>query len=71
MKISSLKSYITPKTTGYTAAGGIVLTALSGFSKNKSLKKAHKPLAYVTAALTAVHIALVEYNYYQWKHKQL
>ena len=69
MKIFSISNnkYITPKTTGYASATGIALTLLSGITKNKSFRKSHKPLAYLSTGLTALHIGLIEYNYYNWK----
>ncbi len=67
MKISEIKTYITPKTTGYTATAGLVLSVMSGVSKNRSFRKFHKPAAYATAAITALHIGLIEYNHYKWK----
>ena len=69
MKITPLKSnqYITPKTTGYAATAGLVLSAWSGASKNKSFRKKHKPIAYITALLTSVHIGLIEYYHYKYK----
>ncbi len=70
MKIDKIQSYITPKTTGYASAIGLGLSAMSGIYKNKTLKKAHKPLALVTAGLTILHIGLIEYYHYKYKHKQ-
>ena len=63
----SQTSILTPKTTGYSATAGMMLTVLSGISKNKTLKKAHKPFSYVTAGLTALHIGLIEYSHYKYK----
>ena len=57
----------TPKTTGYTATVGLGLSIASGVSKNKSFRKTHKPLAYITTAITALHIGLVEYRHYKYK----
>ncbi len=68
MKISPINKIITPKTTGYTAAAGLCLTAMSGFSKNKTFRKSHKFLAFSTAIITAIHIAQIEY--YHLKYKQ-
>ena len=69
MKISSINSnkIITPKSTGYVATTALGIATLSGLSKNKSFRKAHKPLAYLTTALTAVHIALIEYYHHKFK----
>ncbi len=60
MKVDSIKSYVTPKTTGYSATAALGIAVLSGVSKNKSFRKTHKPFAYISAFLTAVHIALIE-----------
>ena len=69
MKIQPIQvnNYLTPKITGYAATTGIVLSIISGISKNKNLKKTHKPLAYISALLTALHVGLIEYNHYKWK----
>ena len=69
MQVSSVKSnrILTPKTTGYTATAGLAWSIYSGVSKNKSIRKTHKPAAYISAALTALHIGLIEYNHYKWK----
>lgn len=70
MKISEIKSYITPKTTGYAAATGIVLSALSGKSRNRTFRKMHKPIACATVLSTAIHVGLIEYNNYKWKQQK-
>lgn len=64
MKINSI---ITPKTTGYVATASLGLATVSGISKNKTFRKTHKPLAYITAVLTALHIGLIEYYHYKFK----
>ena len=70
MKVSEIQQkYITPKTTGYTALGGIGLTLLSGTAKNRTIQRYHKPLAYISLILTAFHVALTEYLHRQWKNK--
>lgn len=70
MKIAAIQNkYFNPKVTGYAASGGIALTILSGVSKNRTISKMHKPLAYVSLFLTLVHILLVEYNHYIYNHK--
>ena len=70
MKVLNITNnkYITPKTTGYAAAVGIGLSLFSGALNNKNIRKFHKPLAYASVALTAIHIGLIEYNHYKWKH---
>ncbi len=60
MKVHSIKSYVTPKTTGYSAAAALGLAVLSGVSKNKSFRKTHKPFAYISVFLTAAHTILIE-----------
>lgn len=65
-KISS--SYITPKTTGYSSAACAGMAIISGISKNKYLKKTHKMFAYLTGITTVMHIGLIEYNHYKYKH---
>ena len=67
MKIDKLQSYITPKTTGYSAVTAMGITALSGISKNKSIKKLHKPFAVVSIGFTALHVGLIEYYHYKYK----
>ena len=69
MKVFSISNnkYITPKTTGYAATTGIVLSMLSGVTKNKAFRKSHKTLAYISTGLTAIHIGLIEFNNYKWK----
>ena len=61
MRTEKIQTIVTPKTTGYTAAAGMGLSILSGLSKNKNLKKIHKPLAWSSAAVTLLHIGLIEY----------
>ena len=69
MKVSpiSKNSIITPKTTGYSATVGLGLSIASGISKNKSFRKAHKPIAYISGALTLLHIGLIEYYHHKYK----
>ena len=69
MKVTSVKSnnILTPRTTSYSATLGLGLSIWSGLSKNKSFRKAHKPLAYITALLTALHIGLIEYYHIKYK----
>ncbi|MBR6127467.1 hypothetical protein IKQ21_07270 [bacterium] len=70
MKVSPIDNkYITPKSTGYASAVGLAVAAVSGISKNITLRKIHKPVAYFSAILTIIHIALIEYNHFAWKHK--
>ncbi len=69
MKVNSVSSVITPKTTGYTAVVGLGLTALSGMSECKTFKKAHKPLAIFSLIAAILHIGLIEYYNYKFKVK--
>jgi len=69
MGIDKLTSYVNPKTTGYTAAVGLGLTALSGMSKNKRFKKMHKSFFGVSALAAALHIGQIEYYKYKYKSK--
>lgn len=58
----------TPKTTGYAATVSLGLATASGISKNKCFRKVHKPFAYVTAALTFLHLGVVEYYHHKFKN---
>ena len=69
MKVEKISQYITPKTTGYAATAGLVLSAASGFSRNKLFRKTHKPIAVITTILTGMHIGLVEYYHYKFRKK--
>ena len=69
MKVEKIQQYITPKTTGYGATVGFCLTAISGMSKNKTIRKTHKHFAWITAGLTALHIGLIEYYNYKFRGK--
>lgn len=70
MKVDSVRrnnSIITPKTTGYAATTALGLAVCSSVSKNKTFRRQHKNLAWITAILTAVHIGLVEYLHSKYK----
>ena len=67
MKISPINQIITPKTTGYSATLALGMATISGISKNRNFRKAHKPFAYLSAALTVIHIALIEYYHHCYK----
>ena len=71
MKVDSSRaqSIITPRTTGYAATACLGAAVWSGISKNKTFRHQHKPLAYITVLLTAVHIGLIEY--YRHKYKKM
>ncbi len=72
MKVDELKlsAVITPKTTGYAAVAGLGLTAASGISRNKTLRGKHKVFAWLTTAITALHIGLIEYLNHKYKRKK-
>lgn len=70
MKVNGIQSQIfTPKITGYAAAVGMGVTLLSAVSKNKTFKKSHKSVSWLTALLTVLHIGLIEYYHYKYKDK--
>ena len=57
------RPFLTPKNTGYAAAGAMLLTCI----RKKPLAKYHKPLGWITAGLTALHIGLIEYYHHKYK----
>ena len=61
------KYVLTPKNTGYLATGALLITTARAFSKNKSITKSHKIFGYITAALTLLHIGVVEYLHHKYK----
>lgn len=66
--IASRQQYfLTPRNTGYAAAGAMLLTSVRAFSKDKKIIKSHKLLGYITAALTTLHIGLIEYYHHKYK----
>lgn len=69
MKIDSVKPnpIITPKTTGYAATVALGASIISGVTKNKTFRRQHKVLAYLSAVLTALHIGLIEYYHHKFK----
>lgn len=70
MRISSVQtSIITPKSTGYAATAALGATVLSGVSKNRTLQKAHKPLACVATVLVFLHIGIIEYYHLKYRSK--
>ena len=68
-KVDSVQSkpLLTPKNTGYAAAAGVILTTARAFNKSKPIRKYHKIVGYVTAALTVLHIGLIEYYHHKYK----
>ena len=61
------KHFLTPKNTGYAAAGAILLSTTRAFSKSKPVTKTHKFLGYLSTILTLLHIGVVEYLHYKYK----
>ena len=55
--------------TGYAALAGLALTTGAAFIKNKSIKKSHKPLAFVTGALTLIHLGVILNYQNKWKEQ--
>jgi len=58
---------INPKTTGYAAAGAMVITTARAFTSKKPIAKTHKIWGFITAGLTLLHIGLVEYLHHKYK----
>ena len=63
------KPFLRADNTGYTALGGLVLTGITAAVKNKSIRKLHKPLAYITTILSFLHLGVILYNRNEWKKK--
>ena len=61
------KPFLTPKNTGYAAAGAIGLCAIRAFSKSKPVTKTHKILGLIATCLTLLHIGCVEYLHHKYK----
>ena len=61
------KPFLTPRNTGYAAAGALAITAVRAVSNKKSITKSHKFLGYITAFLTLLHIGVVEYLHSKYK----
>ena len=55
--------------TGYAALAGIGLTTASAIIKSKSINKMHKPLAFISAGLTLLHLGVIIHNRNEWKKK--
>ena len=58
---------LTPKNTGYLAAGALVITTARAFTNKKAVTKSHKLWGYITAGLTLLHIGVVEYLHHKYK----
>ena len=67
---SPKRPFLTPKNTGYAALGAMALTTLRAITKNKEVKKSHKTLGWITVALTALHVGLIEYYHIKFKKKK-
>lgn len=63
------KPFLTPKNTGYAAAGAILLATTRAFTKTKSITKTHKFIGYLAGILTLLHIGVIEYLHF--KHKKM
>ena len=61
------KPFLTPKNTGYAAAGALALTSIRVASTKKPVVKSHKILGGITAILTLLHIGVVEYLHLKYK----
>ena len=61
------KPFLTPKNTGYAAAGALLITTARAFTTSKPIAKSHKIWGYITAGLTLLHIGLVEYLHHKYK----
>lgn len=59
------------RTTGYVALAGMCLTTASAMIKSPKVRKSHKPLAFVTAVLTLIHLGIAEYHRMQWKNMKM
>ena len=74
-RLDSVQNYkkpkLTPKNTGYMAVGAMALTSLRAFSKSKTVRKTHKVFAWLSVALTALHVGLVEYYNLKFKKSRM
>ena len=59
--------FLTPKNTGYAAAGAILLATTRTFTKTKPIAKTHKFIGYIAGLLTLLHIGVVEYLHSKYK----
>ena len=58
IQTSTNKRILNPKNTGYAALSGMFLTTVSAMVNSKQIRKSHKPLAFITAALTLLHLGI-------------
>ena len=61
------KPFLTPKNTGYAAAGALIITTARAFTTQKNITKTHKAFGFITATLTLLHIGVVEYLHHKYK----
>jgi hypothetical protein len=61
------RPFLTPKNTGYLAAGALVLSSARAFNKSKPVVKDHKYIGFVATFLTLLHIGVVEYLHFKYK----
>ena len=61
------KPFLTPKSTGYAAAGALIVTTARAFTNKKAVAKSHQFLGCITAGLTLLHIGVVEYLHHKYK----
>ena len=61
------KPILTPKNTGYAAAGALILTTARTFTNKKAIAKSHQFFGGITAVLTLLHIGVVEYLHHKYK----
>lgn len=61
------KPILTPKNTGYMAAGAILVTTIRAFTNTMPITKSHKIFGFIAAGLTLLHIGLVEYLHHKYK----
>ena len=61
------RPFLTPKNTGYAAAGALTIATLRAFNKSKPVVKSHKFWGVLVTSLTLLHIVLVEYLHHKYK----
>ena len=61
------RPFLTPKNTGYAAAGALLITTARAFTTTKPIKKSHKILGFIAGGLTLLHIGVVEYLHHKYK----
>ena len=61
------KPLLNPKNTGYIAGAAMLIATTRAFTKSKPIAKSHKIFGAIAAALTLLHIGVVEYLHYKYK----